>query len=246
MEKLIPKCPVCQNHLQVTTLQCPNCGLTINKPFAISPFDALSPELYDFLMEFLRQQGNLSAVQQSLNISYPTAKKHLTNLLIDLNLHINEETAKCEGEDIMPILSTNNYASNLIRNKLKENNGHATVRSIKGKQYSIWFINNNQFGCDISASLNFSIFDVVTEHIISQGGRSKKGIGRANLGDPKCEENTVAGAILKNYYHKKPGETAFSPDFIVVAILEWAGIIKSGWGYVELTQKTKEDLDLYL
>ena len=77
--------------------------------------------------------------------------------------------------------------------------------------------------------------------IVSQGGKAKKGYGRRRLGDPGCEETTVAGAIMKNYFGKSTGESCFDPTFALVAILEWAGVVKNGWGVIELTEQyTKE------
>ena len=83
----------------------------------------------------------------------------------------------------------------------------------------------------------YSVFDVITELLESQGGKAKKGYGRRRLGDPGCEETTVAGAIMKNYFGKTTGESCFDPTFALVAILEWAGIVRNGWGYIELTEE---------
>ena len=32
-------------------------------------------------------------------------------------------------------------------------------------------------------------------------------------------------------------ESCFDPTFALVAILEWAGIVRNGWGYIELTEE---------
>ena len=83
----------------------------------------------------------------------------------------------------------------------------------------------------------YSVFDVIVDVLRSQGGKAKKGYGRRRLGDPGCEETTVAGAIMKNYFGKKPGESCYDPTFALVAILEWAGVVRNGWGYVELCEE---------
>lgn len=37
-----------------------------------------------------------------------------------------------------------------------------------------------------------------------------------------------------HYFGKKPGESCFDPAFVLAAVLEWAGIAKNGWGYIQL------------
>ncbi len=71
-----------------------------------------------------------------------------------------------------------------------------------------------------------------------RAARQKKGYGRRRLGDTGREETPVAGAIMKNYVGKNyGGKVVFDPTFALVAILEWAGIVRNGWGYIELTEE---------
>ena len=93
MAKLISECPVCGNDLKITKLQCPCCGMELSNSFEISPFDKLDNDQYLFLITFLKHRGNLKLLQEELNISYPYAKKKLTELLSALNLtQENDET----------------------------------------------------------------------------------------------------------------------------------------------------------
>lgn len=246
MTKMISQCPVCNNKLKVSTLQCSECGLEIKKDFELSAFDTLPPDMYQFLIEFLKSQGNLKDVQLKLSLSYPAAKKKMMQLLIALDLYSEDtmhETEEC-NMNVDNVITKTHYASKCVREKLIQNGGNAVVHTIKGKEYKIWIIDNEKFGCDVLPPYFFSIFDVVVDLLISQGGKAKKGTGRARLGDAKCELNTVAGAILKNYYKKSEGESAFAPDFAIIAILEWAEIIKSEWGYVELTAISRGECGL--
>ena len=86
MNKLISKCPACHGALQITTLRCPDCGMELRNVFDISAFDLLDSDQLDFLTAFLRNRGNMKEVQSDMQISYPTAKKKLDNLLEALNL----------------------------------------------------------------------------------------------------------------------------------------------------------------
>ena len=85
---------------------------------------------------------------------------------------------------------------------------------------------------------DYTVFDAVVDLLMkSPGYCARKGNARNfKLGEPGCEENTVAGAVLV-YMGKKPGESGLDPVFILAAVLEWAGIATNGRGYIALTEK---------
>ena len=245
MATILSKCPACGDDLKISTIKCCGCGLEIKNEFELTPFDRLNPEQYTFLIEFLKSQGNLKSVQNTLGLSYPTAKKKLSQLLTSLDLNNNTEPlAELDISEWKSNLDSHN-ASDIIKQKLIACGGRASVRSIKGKLYEVWIVDESHFSCENIVPYGYDVFDIIVNLLISQGGRAKKGSGRARLGDPKCEETTVAGAIIKNYFHKNVGESAFDPGFALIAIMEWAGIIKSEWGYVELTSAYKQEIGFY-
>lgn len=238
MPELIAQCPVCNEALQVSTLRCSGCGLELRSNFQLSAFDRLSPEQYDFLINFLKNRGNLKAVQAHMKLSYPAAKKKLSDLLAALGLEESIEDESTEGTymDVEQICTRSHWASELVKNKLISCGGKALVRSIKGKEYEVRVIDSETFSCDNLPTCYFKVFDVIADLLCDQGGQAKKGNARSGkLGSPQCEETTIAGAILKNYFRKEIGESGFDPVFGLIAILEWAGIVCNKWGSVELT-----------
>ena len=78
MAKIINTCPVCSEKLIATELHCAACGLTLKNTFELDEhpqhgetiFDRLNPQQTNFLLTFLRQQGNMKAVQGELGIKY--------------------------------------------------------------------------------------------------------------------------------------------------------------------------------
>ena len=60
--------------------------MELRNTFDLSPFDRLDKEQFEFLITFLKDRGNLKEVQSDMQISYPTAKKKLDELLAALNL----------------------------------------------------------------------------------------------------------------------------------------------------------------
>ena len=129
MKRLISKCPACHETLQVTTLKCPDCGMELKNTFDLSPFDLLDNEQFEFLITFLKNRGNLKEVQSEMQISYPTAKKKLDELLAALNLSSTTENIIPKEIDVsrMNVDYTSKSASEMIKAKLKEHGGHVTV-----------------------------------------------------------------------------------------------------------------------
>lgn len=244
MAKLLSTCPTCGNTLKVSSLQCPDCGLELKNSFELSPFDCLSPEQHDFLIAFLKCHGNLSALQAELHISYACAKKKFSELLMALGITESErektEVTDMENWNFSPASSK---ASEIIRLKLKECGGCVTVYSLNGKPYEIKIVDSEHFICPQLISYSFSVFDVIVDLLTAQNGKAKKGNARAApLGGQGCEEWTVAGAILKNYFGKRVGESGLDPVHVFAAVLDWAGIANNERGYLELTPAYKNRL----
>lgn len=239
MNGIISKCPACGEELCVSVLRCTECGLEIKKDFKVSVFDKLSDDQSSFLLAFLKNQGNLKALQAETGISYPTAKKKLDDLLVSLELKEEASPASVGSIDTSgwERISQSGKASDAVKARLMDCGGSATIRTYKGKEYFLRIVDENKFACDEILDHEYSVFDVIVDVLRSQGGKAKKGYGRRRLGDPGCEETTVAGAIMKNYFGKKPGESCYDPTFALVAILEWAGVVRNGWGYVELCEE---------
>ena len=241
MKRLVAQCPVCQQNLKIATLQCPDCGLELRNSFEMSVFDKLSDEQFNFLMIFLKNRGNLRNLQNELKISYPLAKKRLDDLLTALG--IVEDVPDEEPEEIdvhdIKIDTASKKASEIIKAKLVESGGRAMVRTYTGELREIQAAANGmQFLCPQLTPYDYTVFDAVVDLLMkSPGYRARKGNARNfKLGEPGCEENTVAGAVLV-YMGKKPGESGLDPVFILAAVLEWAGIATNGRGYIALTEK---------
>jgi hypothetical protein len=100
--KAIGKCPVCEGRLTVSRLSCKKCNIDITGDFELNKFSYLDKEDLDFVETFLKCQGNLKDVQNSLGISYPTAKKQLDNVLNKLGYNIPVKNIdKIENIDIL-------------------------------------------------------------------------------------------------------------------------------------------------
>lgn len=128
-------------------------------------------------------------------------------------------------------------ASEIIKQKLKESGGCATVSSLRGKTYEIRLKDNDYFLCPLLKPYDFSVFDMIVDLLVSQKqGRADKGNARSlPLGAKGCEEWTVAGTVLKKYFGRNIGEYGPDPIPVFSAVLDWAGIVYNRRGYLELT-----------
>lgn len=249
MKKLISQCPCCNGKLHIATLQCPDCGMELKNTFQMSQFETLSDEEFNFLVAFLRHRGNLKNVQSELDISYPTAKKKLDELLARLELTEDADNEKEEGIDMTSLFADrkSTKASEIIKAKLLDNGGRIIVHTARGLPCEI--VAHSDGASFVSKKLpikppyEYTVFDTIVDVMLANGGRARKGNGRNyKLGHPECDENTVVGAIAKNYAGKTAGESVYDPVFVLAAVLEWAGIAHNERGELVLTQSYRSML----
>ncbi|MFQ5611679.1 MAG: DUF2089 domain-containing protein [Anaerolineae bacterium] len=91
MYPAIHECPVCQEMLEVTRLHCRRCDTSIDGHFVLGRFHHLSPEQTHFAETFIRCEGKIKRVENELNISYPTVRARLHDLIRAMGFEINEE-----------------------------------------------------------------------------------------------------------------------------------------------------------
>ena len=247
MAKMISKCPGCNGTLHITTLRCPDCGMELKNDFEMSVFDTLSGEENAFLMAFLRHRGNLKNVQSELEISYPTAKKKLNELLVRLGL-AEPEQEEIEMPNISNLTAVRNStkASEIIKAKLLDNGGRVIVHTARGLPCEIIAAPDGKSFVSkklpVKPPYEYMVFDAIVDLLIANGGRARKGNGRNyKLGHPECDENTVVGIVAIND-GKKLGESVYDPVFVLAAVLEWAGIASNERGELVLTQSYRSKL----
>lgn len=86
MNKLLSGCPVCQGRMHPSELACEGCGTTVRSEFESCRFCALTQEQLHFVTLFLRSRGNITAVGDELDISYPTVTRRLDAVLTALGI----------------------------------------------------------------------------------------------------------------------------------------------------------------
>lgn len=93
MNAILSKCPVCESPLYVTRLQCSHCDTVIEGHFSgiDSPFAQLSSEQVQFVLTFVRCEGRFNRMEDELNLSYPTIRNRLFEVIRALGFEPGKE-----------------------------------------------------------------------------------------------------------------------------------------------------------
>lgn len=78
------QCPTCGSGLEIRELSCPTCDTIVRGRWAPSPFSRLNADQQTFLSIFVRSRGNLSDVERTLGVSYPTVRAKLEEVIAAL------------------------------------------------------------------------------------------------------------------------------------------------------------------
>ena len=115
-------CPVCGKNLTVSVLKCDGCDTSIHGSFNLSKFDYLSVQQQEFAFVFIKNGGNIKLIEKELNISYPTVKKNLDDLINALGFeNINETIVdKPSKEDVYRALKNGEITFEEAEEMLKE------------------------------------------------------------------------------------------------------------------------------
>jgi hypothetical protein len=84
----------------VTRFYCPGSDTTVEGRFAVvAPFPQLSPEQLHFVETFLRCEGKLSRMEGELNLSYPTLRSRLHDIIRALGYEPGKEEPPVVSEE---------------------------------------------------------------------------------------------------------------------------------------------------
>jgi hypothetical protein len=100
MQKLPEKCPICKSEILVTRFFCPRCDTSFEGHFQpkSGPFSDLTEEQINFVLTFVRCEGRFNRMEEELNLSYPT----LRNRLYDVIRALGYEPGKEEEPTLSP------------------------------------------------------------------------------------------------------------------------------------------------
>jgi hypothetical protein len=100
MNLLPTRSPFDGGEIVVTRFYCPGSDVTVEGSFApITPFAQLSPEQLHFVETFVRCEGKLSRLEGELDLSYPTLRSRLHDIIRALGYEPGKEEAAPVSEE---------------------------------------------------------------------------------------------------------------------------------------------------
>jgi hypothetical protein len=100
MNAVPTKCPLCGGEVTVTRIYCRECDTTMEGHFTTGgPFARLKPEQLAFIEMFVRNEGRIKRLEEELNLSYPTIRKQLYDVIRAMGYEPGGEEASGLTED---------------------------------------------------------------------------------------------------------------------------------------------------
>jgi hypothetical protein len=99
MYPALTRCPVCQNELTVSRLHCPSCDTIVEGRFTAGHFANLTPEQIHFIVTFVRCEGKINRMEAELNLSYPTIRNRLQEVIRALGFEPGKEETPEIGDE---------------------------------------------------------------------------------------------------------------------------------------------------
>ena len=85
IKKLPSVCPSCSAALKITSLGCEACDTIISGKFELPALAKISADDQQFILDFIKSSGSLKEMAQKLNLSYPTVRNMLDELISKLS-----------------------------------------------------------------------------------------------------------------------------------------------------------------
>lgn len=74
-------CPSCKCQLQVKSLKCTACQTEVNGSYKLPLLALLPTEDQTFILKFVKYSGSLKDMAKDLNLSYPTVRNLLNDII---------------------------------------------------------------------------------------------------------------------------------------------------------------------
>ncbi|MEJ2759703.1 MAG: DUF2089 domain-containing protein [Anaerolineales bacterium] len=123
MYPIFSECPICGGELIATTLECRHCDTKIQGRFISGPFAGLSLEQLEFVELFIRNEGKITRMQDELDLSYPTIRNRLHEIIRALGYEPGEDDSgldELERKQILEELEQGTIDYEEAIRKLKE------------------------------------------------------------------------------------------------------------------------------
>lgn len=81
MKRLPTSCPSCSGRLAVKRLLCERCETEVDGLYPLPALASLGQEDQEFILEFIKASGSLKEMAGILDVSYPTVRNRLDEII---------------------------------------------------------------------------------------------------------------------------------------------------------------------
>jgi hypothetical protein len=99
MLPLPSKCPICGGEIVVTRLHCQDCDTIFEGRFSGGAFSQLTKEQLAFVETFIRCEGKITRMEDELDLSYPTIRNRLHEVIRALGYEPGKDETSGLSED---------------------------------------------------------------------------------------------------------------------------------------------------
>ena len=92
--KLPILCPSCESTLKVSEMKCSSCDTTVNGEYDLPLYLKLGREDQDFILNFFISSGSIKEMAKQANLSYPTIRNKMDDLINKINHLKDGDTSK--------------------------------------------------------------------------------------------------------------------------------------------------------
>lgn len=246
--KPIKQCPACGGSMYLSRYTCSDCKIEISGNFGVAEESpnlfGLTEEESNFILLFLKHEGNIKKVQENSDMGYTAIKTKLN----DINIKLTKENEN-NMKDLMTNIpvSENNLPSDHLKTLLNNNGGKARVKMLKGDSMQIWAtadgIRNASFPTLVC---EWHIFDGIVAKARELGGKMYRGDAASQkgkkIGSGDFPLDTIDAFISLTYHGNQIGNSTLRRSTYYAAILAWAGIATNNrsdgsGGYIRLNPK---------
>jgi hypothetical protein len=240
-KNILKNCPVCGEELTISKLKCISCDMEYSGNFQTSLISGLNDTETEFILLFLKNEGNISKMQNEIGRTYASIKA----ILSEINLKLGLIKEKKESVD-MKIFANNNVTGVIkaIQDKFIECGGKSKMKMLKGEPLDIWVAPSGE-GVENSGFTQlvceWHILEAIVKKANELGGVMYRGDSAAQngakIGSKELPLDTIDAFISLEFYGAKEGASTLRRSTYYAAILAWAGIVennrsKGNGGYI--------------
>ncbi len=250
-KKIVEHCPVCGSDMFISKISCRKCDIEITGDFgdvieSKNEFQSqLNSDDFSFIQAFLKDEGNISKLQETLGLGYTAIKTRLKQINTKLGKGSTMETP--DLVKYIETASSDDSASAFIKDSLSKVDGVAEIPMLRGEPLKIWMtiegVRNSGFP---DLLCEWKIFDAIHKKAVELGGTMYRGDSAAQngfkIGSKELPLDTIDAFISTEFYGKQVGDSTLRRSTYYSAIMAWAGICLNhrsdgAGGYIQLVNE---------